>query len=279
MMLLSGGDTSKAINFYKYKGLEGIIYLSDYSKINIKVKSVRKLEFIGKHPEDVKNFFETLWITRHGRKAIIHLLKSKSRIYIEVSDSIGALVFKHKAQFMYAVTDPDTIMGSVRKTNRYGKVEPKLIQEYDGKQTWEAMHITLFKGTFNYGEGDSTSLFQDKIIVSDYNTGHRLKGAPRDSAIKQLRQEHFYNDSIKKGLIKDPKLIADRKIQLTYYFHSCREFYYLNGIHEIVHTTTKNIALSRKNLDAEPDAYKAEKKAKRKLRKVLKSKLLKYNCG
>lgn len=274
---LGAGHPASALNLYKHKGLKGKIYLADKTNVIIEVKSKKELLFSDGCPDDVKNFIETLWVTKLGRKSVVHLLKSKSRIYINISDSIGCMVYRGKPNLIYGITDPDFINNPKKKNSKVKKIEPKPIYEYDGELTWESMRINLFKGSLQYGLGDTTSFFQNKIIITDWSDGARVTGASRDSAILKLRQMHFHNDSIDKGLIKDPKQIALRLNDLKYYYHSCREFYFLTGVHEIKHTTSKNIKISRQFLDAEKDPYKAERKAKRKLKKVLKSKRLHYN--
>lgn len=259
-----------ALSFYKYKGFQGILFLDNEEKIEIEVLSLRHLQVSSNCPKNIKNFFETLWVASNGRKAIIHLLKSKSKIHINITDSIGAFIYKGNVDFMYAITGPIAVNG-----------KKKTIIEYDGKKTWEAMSIFLCKGSFNFSHHDTSLFNSNKIVIIDYFNGNRLSGISRDSAILKLKNIYFHNDSIKRKLIAEKSNFSELEKTVNpnneaCLYQTCREFYYLSGIHEINHTTTRNIFLSRKLLDTETPAFKAERKAKRKLKKVLRCKYLDY---
>ncbi len=270
-VLLVSTFISFGFTLYQYKDLKGKFFLENNEKVEVQVLSRHSLLISENCPSNIRNFLETMWVTGIGRKSVIHLLKSRSKIYINVTDSIGAFRYFGDVDFMYAMTGAVSVNG--RK---------KTISEYNDKPTWEAIELLICKGTFHYSHYDTTLFNQNKILIMDYDNGNRLTGASRDSAIQKLKKIHFHNDSIRKNLLRKKTYSSELEETVNpkgkaFIYKTCREFYFLTGLHEITHTTTKNIYLSRKLLDAESPAFKAEKKGKRRLRKVLRSKTLKYN--
>jgi hypothetical protein len=253
---------------YKYSGLKGTIYSTNNIKLEIEIISKKQLKFSPNCTEDLRNFLETMWLSHFGREAIVHLLKSKSKIHLRISDSIGAYTYINQISYMYAITGP------VKKNGHCN-----LITEYDGKQTWEEMSISIFKGSFYFALGNRSFLDQGKVVIVDYeNEIGEIKGKDRDSLINVLRNKTIKKDSLS-SLYNSNNASLQKRVDpksQSYKYKHIREFFYLTGVHEIVHTTTKNIALSRKNLDTESPAYKLELKARKRLKKVLKSKKLNY---
>lgn len=265
LLLLLG--QSPAFCSYKYKGLKGKIYLQENQPITIQVRSRTELQFSEGCPDEIRNFFSTLWLTRIGRQSVVHLLRSRSKIFFHISDSMGCMIYKGEARTLLGVTDPD-YLNKLKKD----KKSPGIIKDYDGGQTWESQRITLFRGSYRYRMGDTSLLFQNKIHVTDFTKGENISPGQKDSAMQELRMKHFRADSIDKA---STRALLKRKKQGPE-FKNCREYYYFTGIHEIAHTTSKNIAISRRYGDAEKDPYKMEKKAARRLGKVNRSKRIHY---
>lgn len=266
-ILLSFGPCM-AFGSYKFQGLKGKIYLEENKVITIQVRSRTELQFSEGCPDEIRNFFSTLWLTRIGRQSVVHLLRSRSKIFFHISDSMGCMIYKGEAWTVLGVTDPD-YLNKLKKN----KKPPRTIRDYDGGQTWESQRITLFRGSYRYRMGDTSLLFQNKIHVTDFTKGENISPGQKDSAMQELRMKHFRADSIDKA---STRAVPKRKKQGPE-FKNCREYYYFTGIHEIAHTTSKNIAISRRYGDAEKDPYKMEKKAARRLGKVNRSKKLRYD--
>lgn len=210
-----------------------------------------------------------MWVTSYGRDAIAHLLKTNSKIYLEITDSVGAYYDGKNVHFMYAITG-----------SKESKGPRTLILEYDKKETWEEMRILICKGSYYLGKGERSFFNQGKVIIIDYNnSSEEIKGHIRDSLLALLGVKLAQRDSVQNKTKNhiDESNDRDNPKNQSYIYKSFREFYYLTGVHEIVHTTSKNIAVSRKLEDAETPAFKKELKARRKLGKVLRSKRIQYN--
>jgi len=120
------------------------------------------------------------------------------------------------------------------------------------------------------------------LFINYFGDGEEITGKSRDSLMAKLRHQKEHRDSIYRKQLNEQVVLseatrrADPKGQ-SYNYSSLREFYYLTGVHEIEHTRSRNIALSRKNKDSESPAWEIELKARKKLKKVLRSKRISYD--
>lgn len=220
----------------------GIIYDQKGSRIRVSAVSPLQLKISANCNKDIKDLLLTMWQTRFGRSAVIRLLRSKSRITICFSEKVGFMrTMEGEIYPIYAIT------------GRNDSISRDMIRDYDKELTYAAQTITIFKGSFRHGIGDTSLFMNDQFEVIDQSTGHSLRNIPRDSIT------HYRVDP-------DDPLV----------FKTYREFMYLCGVHETEHTTSRNIVVDRQNGDAEEGPMKLEKKARKKLKKVEKSKKLHY---
>ncbi len=240
--LAANADAQMSMIF-KHRNLKGTVYMESGEAIKVRLKSMRKIEVSKNASEDIYNMFQTLWLTKYGRRAIIHLLRSKSKITIRFSENVGYLKFVG-----------DSLCNSIYALTGHSGAEEgkngKLILDYDGGYTYTTQTITIYKGSFYMGI-DTNYVVGDNYEVVDQKTGMEINVA-KNSLVK-----YIYNPN-------NPLVI-----------HNYRWFIYLCFIHEIEHTTSKNISTTINGGDAEVIPYKKEDTAKKKLKKVLRSKKMK----
>lgn len=236
--------------YYKIKQIEGYIYTSAPDPVSVKVLSRRKIEFSNEIDTDTRNFLNTLWLTRYGRKAVEHLLKTNSKIKLIISENIGIDIVDGKYRVMYGIAGPGKNQSDILILN-YDKKFKKIIK----RKVFEENSIILFKGSLDYGKGDKSKFHKGNVTIINRNTNEEIT--------------EFNLDTIKIEPFQAPEWL----------YQTLKELYYLAGIHEIYHTTSKSIYLFLHGLDPEEpekSAMKIELKAKKKLNKILRSKKLSY---
>jgi len=180
--------------------------------------------------QDVQNVLNGMWQTEAGQSQVSHLLKTKSKIYLKVSDDIGVVYHKGKYYAVYGLTGPSSDQST------------KMVKDYDGGKVYKENTLTLYKGTYEYGIGNTGALDNGQISITD------LKG-------NDLTNSH-------KNKVKlEPSQNPDKIYKTT------DQFYNLAGVHETEHTKSSNIKLQRRRQDAETPAYKIEAKSRKQLLK------------
>ena len=179
--------------------------------------------------QDVRNILNSMWKTETGQGQVAHLLKTKSQVYVNVSEKVGAVLYKGKYYGAYELTGPSENQSK------------KLIKDYDGGKVYEESTLTLFKGTYEYGKGNTDVLKDGNVSIST------LEGKDVTNSV---------NGGIKLEPSQNPSLI----------YQTTTEFYNLSAVHGTEHTKSANIKLQRKNKDAETPAYNIENKSRKELK-------------
>ena len=164
-------------------------------------------------------------ITLEGQKGVEHLINTKSKITLVLSEDIGLGVFQGKYGVIYGVAGPTDGQSS------------KLIKDYDGGKVYEENTVTLFKGSLKYGLGDQSALENGDITIQDFET-------------MELTEPTTFNGEIQKP--KFPDLIYKSSFQLNN----------LGGTHEVDHTTSANIKIQQQGGDAEESPMQKEKNSR-----------------
>jgi RHS repeat-associated protein len=177
--------------------------------------------------EEVKNQFMTngaaiindMLITKVGQEQVQHLIDTKARVTIQVSEDIGIASYTNeKGEKIYGV-----IYGVCGPTPNQSK---KLIKDYDGGRVYEETTITLFKGSLKYGNNDKSALEKGNITLLDLNTGEAIQPTEFKGTLQPSRY---------------PDMLYKSEFQL----------YNLGGIHESEHTKSSNIKTARTGGDQE----------------------------
>lgn len=156
------------------------------------------------------------------------MLKTKSKVYVNVSDDVGVVHHEGKYYGAYGLTGPSSDQST------------KLIKDYDGGKVYEENTLTLYKGTYEYGNGNTTALDNGQISVIDLD-GNDLTNS--------------HKDKVKLEPSQNPDKL----------YKTSTQFYNLGGVHETEHTKSSNIKLQRRGQDAEAPAYKIEAQSRKQL--------------
>ncbi|MFP5470839.1 MAG: hypothetical protein ACLGGV_04525 [Bacteroidia bacterium] len=228
--------------YYKFKKVEGHIFDTNENKISVKFKSRRKLLVGGFKDKKIDTFLRTLTLTKIGRKSLEHLLTTRSKIVLDISNKVGITLIDGKYRLVAGLTgveenqSNELIQNNNKNTRKYNWV-------------YEENTISIFCGSLNYVNDSSMMLTNKNVFLFDWKTNKEIK--------------EFSMDSIKIEPLMFPDMV----------YRNLRELYYFTGIHEIYHTTSENIELQEAKLNAEYDAILLEGKAFKRRKKINQKKL------
>ncbi|MBX7094481.1 MAG: hypothetical protein K1X56_07165 [Flavobacteriales bacterium] len=235
--------------YYSIKKVEGLVYSKDHLPIHVKVVSRRKLNIQGCNDPELDTLLRTLQLTRTGRKYLEHLITSSSKITIEIEPKVGIIYYSGKYYLMAGLTGPsENQSDSLIQESSNLKVKNR---RKNTNWVFQENTITIFSESINYSLDSNYSIKKENVVLFDHKKNEHIA--------------HFNLDTIKIEPVQHPEMLYQNK----------RELYYFCFIHEIFHTTPKNIALQIEKNNPESDAYKIEKKLFKKRKKINKLKLKK----
>ncbi|MCB0431352.1 MAG: hypothetical protein H6585_03150 [Flavobacteriales bacterium] len=215
---------------HAYDGLKGTLYTKQGNPFTVEVLSPRKLAFSPNTNQKAKNLLNTLWVTPRGKEALVHLLKTKSHVTLEVSDHIG---FRK---------DEDQIFHLIG-----GHANPEVgqdttwIPEHDGGNVRKEITIRVFLGSFRYMKHPDMNLDHESLFLLLDSTESVVQGKDADTLLKYKKRW-------------DPGTL--------------RLYYYLIGVHEISHTMSEAYKQEKQLGRSEEFAYSKEDLAKKQRRRV-----------
>ena len=160
-------------------------------------------------------------ITTVGQEQVAHLVKTVTKVTLQISDDIGIAKFEGKYYVMYGVSGPPKDKSD------------KMVEDYDGGQVYEEATITVFKGSLKYGQGDKSELEQGKITMKDLVTGKVTKPNKFKGKIEPFQH---------------PDKLYNSQFQLNN----------LGGSHETEHLKSSNIKTKNNGGDYEEEPMKKE---------------------
>ena len=187
-------------------------------------------EFSKGTSQEVKNQFTAngqaiindMLITKTGQEQVQHLIDTKTKVTMEVSEDIGIATAGGQYGVIYGNTGPTE------------KQSSNLVTDYDGGQVYEESTITLYKGSLKYGMGDKSALDEGKITLVNLETGK----------VKPLKKF----DPNKLNKFKYPDKLYKSQFQL----------FNLGGIHETEHTKSENVKTTQEGGNPEDKPMKKE---------------------
>jgi RHS repeat-associated protein len=164
-------------------------------------------------------------ITAEGQKGVEHLIKTKSKITMVLSEDIGLGTFQGEYGVIYGLTGPSEVQSA------------KLIKDYDGGKVYEENTIILFKGSLKYGLGDKSALENGDITIQDFET-------------MEVTEPTSFNGEIQKPRFPDKM------------YKSSFQLNNLCGTHEVDHTTSANIKIQQQGGDPEEGPMQKEENSR-----------------
>lgn len=221
--------------YYKIKKVEGEIFKKDAASIGVRIQSRRKLTLKNCQDKNLESFLHTLMITRISRQYLEHLNTTSANITVDLTNKVGILLKDGKYRLIAGITVPSETQSDSLIIDQSSNFRGK--RRRDPVYVFEENTITIFEKSIVYARSEF-SLDSSNTILIDAETNQRI--------------EIFSMDTIQIEPLMNPDLL----------YANCQELYYFTGIHEIFHTTARNIDVQLEDGgDAEYDAYILERRA------------------